>query len=169
MSIELVMLSKHLILCCSLLFLSSIFPSIRVYSNESELRISWPKYWRFNFSISPFNEYSGLISFRIRQFAGVISQLLHVTLYLTLADMTFSLWESPKIPTCFIVFETKQEIKERKRGLKTLLQPPFGLELELLTVNDPLLPKYSCYFSKKNLSKGHLNIQLGKKKKYLNL
>ena len=55
--------------------------------------------------------------------------------------------------------------QERKRGLKTLLQPPFGLELELLTVNDLLLPKYSCYFSKKNLSKGHLNIQLGEKKK----
>ena len=68
MSIELVMLSKHLILYCSLLFLSSIFPSIRVYSNEVELRISWPKYWRFSFTISPPKEYSGLISFNIDLF-----------------------------------------------------------------------------------------------------
>jgi len=62
-SIELVMPSNHLILCCPLLFLSSIFPSIRVFSNESVLHIRWPKYW--SFSISPSNEYSGLISFRI--------------------------------------------------------------------------------------------------------
>ena len=64
-SIESVMLSNHLILCCSLLLLPSIFPSIRVFSNESALRIRWPKYWSFSFSISPSNEYSGLISFRI--------------------------------------------------------------------------------------------------------
>ena len=63
-SIELVMLSNHLILCWSLL-LPSIFPSITVFSNESALQISWPKYWSFSFSISPSNEYSGLISFRI--------------------------------------------------------------------------------------------------------
>ena len=65
MSIELVMLSNHLILCRPLLLLPSIFPSIRVFSNESVLRIRWPKYWNFSFSISPFNEYSGLISFRM--------------------------------------------------------------------------------------------------------
>ena len=64
MSIESVMLSNHLILCCPLLLLPSIFPSIRVFSNESVLRIRWPKYWSFSFSISPSNEYSGLISFR---------------------------------------------------------------------------------------------------------
>ena len=62
---ELVMWSNHLILCHPLLFLPSIFPSIRVFSNESVLRIRWSKYWSFSFSISPFNEYSGLISFRI--------------------------------------------------------------------------------------------------------
>ena len=62
MSIELVVPSNHLILCCPLLLLPSIFPSIRVFSNESVLHIRWPKYWSFNFSISPFNEYSGLIS-----------------------------------------------------------------------------------------------------------
>ena len=67
MSIELVMPSNHLILC-PLLLLPSIFPSIRVFSNESVLHIRWPKYWNFRFSISPFNEYSGLIFFRIDWF-----------------------------------------------------------------------------------------------------
>ena len=65
MSIELVIPSNHLILCRSLLLPSSIFPSIRVLSNESTLRITQPKYWSFSFSISPSDEYSGLISFRI--------------------------------------------------------------------------------------------------------
>ena len=65
MSIELVIPSNHLILCCPLLFLPSIYPSIRVFSNESVLLIRWPKYWSFSFSISPSNEYSGLISFRM--------------------------------------------------------------------------------------------------------
>ena len=64
-SIESVMPSNHLILFCSLLLLPSIFPSIRVFSNESVLHIRWPKYWSFSFSISPSNDYSGLISFRI--------------------------------------------------------------------------------------------------------
>ena len=57
--------SNHLILCRPLLHLPSIFPSIRVFSNESALRIRWPKYWSFSFSISPYNEHSGLISFRM--------------------------------------------------------------------------------------------------------
>ena len=65
MSIELVMPSNHLVLCCPLLLLPSIFPSIRVFSNESALCIRWPNYWSFSFSISPSNEYSGLISFRM--------------------------------------------------------------------------------------------------------
>ena len=64
MSIKSVMPSIHLILCHSLLLLPSIFPGIRVFSNESFLPIGWPKYWRFSFSISPSNEYPGLISFR---------------------------------------------------------------------------------------------------------
>ena len=62
-SIELVMPSNHLILCGPLLFLPSIFPGIRVFSNESALRIRWPKYWSFSFNISPSNEHPGLISF----------------------------------------------------------------------------------------------------------
>ena len=67
-SIESVIPYNHLILCCPLLLLSSIFHSIRVFSNESALHIRWPKYWRFSFHINPFNEYSGLISFRIDWF-----------------------------------------------------------------------------------------------------
>ena len=65
MSIELVMLSNHLVLCHPLLFWPLIFPSIRVFSNESSLCIRWPKYWSFSFSINPSNDYSGFISFRI--------------------------------------------------------------------------------------------------------
>ena len=65
MSIELVMPSNHFILCCPLLLPPSVLPSIRVFSKESVLHIRWPKYWSFSFSISPFNEYSGLIFFRM--------------------------------------------------------------------------------------------------------
>ena len=65
MSIESVMSSNHLMLCRLLLLLPSIFPSIRVFSNESALHIRWPKYWSFSFNISPSNEHSGLISFRM--------------------------------------------------------------------------------------------------------
>ena len=68
MSIELVMLSNHLILCHPLLLCRQSFPSIRVFSNELALCIRWPKYWSFSFSISPSSEYSGLISFRIDWF-----------------------------------------------------------------------------------------------------
>ena len=65
MSIESVMPSNHLILCCPLLLLAWVFPSIRIFPNESALRIRWPKYWSFSFSIIPSTEYSGLISFKI--------------------------------------------------------------------------------------------------------
>ena len=68
MSIESMMPSNHLILCCSILLLPSVFPSTRVFSKESVLCIKWPKYWSFSFSISPSNEHSGLISFKIDWF-----------------------------------------------------------------------------------------------------
>ena len=68
MSIELVMPSNYLILCCPLLLLPSIFPSIRVFSNESALCIRWPKYWSFSFNISPSKAYPGLVSFRMDWF-----------------------------------------------------------------------------------------------------
>ena len=80
MSTELVMPSNHLIPCLPLLLLPSIFPSIRVFSSESALRIRWPKYWSLIFSISPSNEYSGLMSFRIDWFdlavQGTLKSLL---------------------------------------------------------------------------------------------
>ena len=81
MSIESVMSSNHLILCRPLLLLPSIYPSIRVFSYKSALSIRWPKYWSFSFSISPSNEYSGLISFRIDWFdllaaPGILKSLL---------------------------------------------------------------------------------------------
>ena len=84
MSIESVMPSNHPILYGPLLFLPSIFPSIRVFSNESALRIRWPKYWSFSFNISPSNEYSGLISFRmdwldLLAVQGTLKSLLHTT------------------------------------------------------------------------------------------
>ena len=74
MSSELVMPSYHLILCCSLLLPPSIFPSIRVFSNELSLHNKWPKYWSFTFRISPSNEYSGLISIRIDWFDLLVVQ-----------------------------------------------------------------------------------------------
>ena len=82
MSIESLMLSNHLILCRPLLLLPSILPSIRVFSSESALCIKWPKYWSFSVSTSPYNEYSGLISFRMDWFdllavQGTFKSLLH--------------------------------------------------------------------------------------------
>ena len=79
-SIELVMPFKYLILCSPLLLLPSIFPSIRVFSNESVLCIRWPKYWSFSFSISPSNEYSELISFRTDQLDILAVQGTHRSL-----------------------------------------------------------------------------------------
>ena len=79
MSIESVVPSNHLILSHPLLLLPSIFPSVRVFSNESALHIRWPKYWSFSFSISPSNEYSELISFRIDWFAVLEVQFSSVT------------------------------------------------------------------------------------------
>ena len=74
MSIESVMPSNHLILCHPLLLLSSVFPSIRVFTNESVLHIRWPKYWSFSFNISPSNEYSGLSSFRRHRLDLLVSK-----------------------------------------------------------------------------------------------
>ena len=76
MSTESVMPSSHLILCCSLLLWPSILPSIRIFPNKSALHIRWPKYWSFSFSISPSNENSGLISFRMDWFDVVVQGTL---------------------------------------------------------------------------------------------
>ena len=93
MSIELVIIFNHLILCSPLL-LPSIFPSIKVFSNESVLRIRWPKYWNFSFSISPSNEYSGLISFRIAWFDLLDVQGTFKSLFQYLSSKASILWHS---------------------------------------------------------------------------
>ena len=97
MSIELVMLSSHLILCRPLLLLPPILPSIRVFSDESTLCIRWPKYWSFSFNISPSNEYLGLISFRIDWFDLLAVQgslNMHVYICLHSFSQSFLLWET---------------------------------------------------------------------------
>ena len=105
MSIESVMLCKHLILCRSLLLLPSIFPGIRVFSNESVLRIRWPKYWSFSFRISPSNEYSGLISFMMDWLdflavQGTLKSLLqHHSSKASIFDTQLSLWSNSHIHT----------------------------------------------------------------------
>ena len=106
MSLELVMPSNHLILCHPFLLLPSIFPRIRVFSNlESVLHIRWPKYWSFSFSISPSNEYSGLISFRIDCFdllsvQGILKSLLqHHSSKASILWCSASLWSNTHIHT----------------------------------------------------------------------
>ena len=105
MSIESVLLSSHLILCCSLLLLPSIFPSIRVFSNESSLRIRWPRYWGFSFTDSLSNELSGLISFRIDWFdllavQGTLKSLLqHHSSKASLFSTQPPLWSNSHIGT----------------------------------------------------------------------
>ena len=107
MSVQSVMPSNHLILYCPLLLLSSIFPSIRVFSNELALCIRWPKYWGFSFSISPFNEYLGLIPFRIDWFdllavQGTLKSLLqHLNSKASiLASKGLSLLYGPTLTFC---------------------------------------------------------------------
>ena len=78
MSIKSMMPSSHLILCRPLLLLSSIFPNIRVFSNESALRMRWPKYWSFSFNISPSNEHPGLISFRMDWLDVIFKKLFYI-------------------------------------------------------------------------------------------
>ena len=126
MSIESMTPSSHLILCHPLLLLPSIFPSIRVFSSESALRIRWPKYWSFNFRISPSNECSGLISFRIDRFDFLVVQ---VTLK--------SLLQHHKSNS-----NLKEKFKEETKGKKRNYLHPHGLyeaDLESHDSKTPLL------------------------------
>ena len=99
MSIELVMLSHHLILCCPLLLLPSIFPSIRVFSIESALRIRWPKYWNFSFSIHPSNEYSGFLGWTgwISLQSKGLSRVLPTPQFKSINSLVLSLLYSPTL------------------------------------------------------------------------
>ena len=99
LSIESVMPSNHLILCHPLLLLPSIFPRIRVFSNESVLHIRWPKYWSFSFSIGPSNEYSGLISFRMDWLDLLVFSVRHKDSRVLTG---LSKWKSPKLQ-CFLL------------------------------------------------------------------
>ena len=108
MAIESVMPSNYLILCHPLLLLLSIFPSIRVFSNESTLHIRWPKYWNLSFSISPSNEYSGLISFRIDWFdllavQGTLKSILqHHSSKVSILQCSAFLWSNSHMHTCLL-------------------------------------------------------------------
>ena len=135
MSIELVIPSNHLTLCRPLLLMPSIFPTIRVFSNESALHIQWPKYWSFSFSISPSNEHSGLISFRMDWFDQVVAPRLAC---LRLKS---------------VCLRGKQNLKLRSRGMgntdgkflfKAGLEPP---DLEHLTFQVDHLHLLSCLSS----------------------
>ena len=101
-SIESVMPSNHLILCCPLLFLPSIVPSIRVFSSESVLYIRWPQYWSFSFNISPSNEYSGLISFRmdwldLLEVQGTLKSLLPTPQFKSINSLALSFLYGPTL------------------------------------------------------------------------
>ena len=98
MSIESVMPSSHLIFCRCLLLLPSIFPSIRVFSNESALLIRWPKYWSFSFNISPSSEHSGLISFRM-DWLDLLTQYIYIYIILCLKK-AFWIWSEGHDKVC---------------------------------------------------------------------
>ena len=120
MSIESMMPSNHLIFCHPLLLLSSIFPSIRVFSNESALCTKWPECWSFSFSISPSNEYSALISFRIDWldlFAvqGTLKSLLPAPAWKKFFSTQLSLWPNSHIQTYIRWGEIKTEVASGRR------------------------------------------------------
>ena len=138
MSIELVMPSNHLILCCRLLLLPSVFPSIRIFSNESILRIRWPKYWSFSFSNSLYNEYSGLISFRIDLFdllavQGTLKSLLqHCSSKASITQFKYAQYCVSKLCQDGKNFNFK----------KKLLMSPYNF-----SVLGALVPRYSALIS----------------------
>ena len=138
MSIESVMPSSHLI-CHPLLLMPSIFPNIRVFSNESTLRIRWPKYWSFSFSISPSNKYSGLISFRIDWFdhlalQGTLKSLLqHHSLKASILQCSTFLFP-------YILFTTILPINSCPFKLATVFHNVPPLHILFLLLSSPCLP-----------------------------
>ena len=107
LSIESVMLSNHLILCRPLLLLPSIFPSIRVFSSESALQIKWPSYWSLSCNISPSNEYSGLISFRIDWLIFCQSKALWRVIY---QQFQIRIWIKPGLQTYILIIKTSMTL-----------------------------------------------------------
>ena len=131
LSIDLVMPSNDLILCCPLLLLPSIFPSIRDFSNEPVPHIRWPKYWRFSFSISPSNEYSGLISFRMDWLDPLAVQGTLKSLLQHYCSKASTLWHSAFFivqlshPYMLITLQLKKQKnkKQHLNNLKNSIQP----------------------------------------------
>ena len=131
LSIDLVMPSNDLILCCPLLLLPSIFPSIRDFSNEPVPHIRWPKYWRFSFSISPSNEYSGLISFRMDWLDPLAVQGTLKSLLQHYCSKASTLWHSAFFivqlshPYMLITLQLKKQKnkKQHLNNLKNIIQP----------------------------------------------
>ena len=126
MSNESVMLSSHLILCPPLLLLPSIFPSIRVFSNESALHIRWPKYWSFSFNISPSNEHPGLVSFRM-------DWLDLLAVQGTLKSLLQHHNSKTSIPRCFSFHNSPCHCVSPKLPIKDLLMPEKGQQVAVQT------------------------------------
>ena len=118
MSVKSVMASSHLILCCPLLLLPSIFPNIRVFSSESVLHIRWSKYWSFSFSISPSNEYSGLISFRMDWFDLVAFQGTLKNLLLQICPYRFAFFFFKPSCTAYGISVSRPGIEPRPQHWK---------------------------------------------------
>ena len=127
MSIELMMPPNHLVLCCPLLLLPSIFPSIRVFSNESVLHIRWPKYWSFSFSISPFHEYSGLISFRTDWLDLLAVQVTLKSLFQHHSLKVSVLWRS-----AFFTVQLSHSHMNTRKTIALTVQTFFGKVMSLL-------------------------------------
>ena len=150
MSIDAVMPSSHLILCCPLLLLPSIFPSIRIFSNESALCIRWPKYWSFSFSISPSSEYSGSISFRmdwldLLTIQGILKSLLqhHKLKASVLQDSAFFMVQlsHPSMTTGKSIALTRWTFVGKVMCLL------FNMLSRLVIA---FLPRSKCYFNRKS-------------------
>ena len=154
MSIELVIPSNHLILCRPLLLLPSIFPTIRVFSNESVLQIRWPKYWSFSFSISPSNEHPGLISFRmdldilavqgtlrslLRHHSSKASILRRSALFIGTSQGEEPLWSTDAKPET----DTTSNEPKLRRGVSSQVCP-FALEALVFFPSIPGLPFFLC-------------------------
>ena len=134
MSIELMMLSNHLIPCCPIFLLPSIFPCIRVFSNESALHIRWPKYWSFSFNISPSNEYPGLISFRINWIDFLVVQ-----------GTLKSLLQNYSLKASIFMFRDLCNNDNKKEFLSTAFLKANSQTMEKVYLWERLLPPWSFW------------------------
>ena len=143
MSIESVVPSNLLILCCPLLLLPSVFPAIRVFSSESALYIRWPKYWSFSFSISPSNEYSGLISFRIDCFNLAVQESSPALQFESINSLALSLLYGPALTSVHDYWENHSFDYMNLEIVQTFLMARNPKKMSLLTFLWPL-PRFFC-------------------------